>query len=69
MPRADPFKFQGLWRRFDTMYAATKRSDKQPLRGVTQGKSSGKNAGAKPAAVNSDIYRGTQKDITDGETR
>ena len=51
MAKRDPFTFTKLRGSFDTMYRALKDSTKKPFIGVTQGGSSRKNAGAKPAAI------------------
>lgn len=50
MAAANPFK-----RKFQTLEAALKEAQKQPLIGVTQGGSSSKNSGARPAAKDADV--------------
>jgi len=51
----NPLKITMPGLRLDTLYRATKDSLKKPYIGVTQGGSSRKNAGARVAAVNSEV--------------
>jgi hypothetical protein len=51
MAKRDPLTFPKLRGSFDTMYRALKDSTKKPFIGVTQGGSSRKFAGSKPAAT------------------
>jgi hypothetical protein len=46
----DTNKLYGLSRRFETLFALLEHGDKQPVVGVTQGGSSRRYPGAKPAA-------------------
>lgn len=52
MPPRDSFTFPKLDWRLDTMNRALKESQKRPLIGVTQGGSSRKWSGSRPAATN-----------------
>lgn len=52
MPARDPMTYPKGTARFDTMNRALKESTKRPATGVTQGGSSRKHSGAKPAATN-----------------
>ena len=52
MPSRDPLTFPKGQQSLDTMYRALKDSQKRPYIGLTQGGSSRKNAGCKPAATN-----------------
>lgn len=51
----DPFHIVQPSLKIDTLYRAMKDSLKKPYIGVTQGGSSRKNAGARVAAVNSQV--------------
>ena len=51
MAKRDPLTFPKLRGSFDTMYRALKDSTKKPFIGVTQGGSSRKFSGSKPAAT------------------
>jgi hypothetical protein len=55
MAKRDPLTFPKLRTSFDTMYRALKDSTKKPFIGVTQGGSSRKFAGAKPAATDGQV--------------
>lgn len=51
MAKRDPLTFPKMRTSFDTMYRTLKESTKKPFIGVTQGGSSRKSSGAKPAAT------------------
>lgn len=55
MSKSDPFKFGLRKRSFDTLYRALKDGQKHPFTGVTQGGSSRKNPGCKPAATDGEV--------------
>jgi hypothetical protein len=59
MAKRDPLTFPKLRTSFDTMYRALKNNTKQPFIGVTQGGSSRKFSGSKPAAT--DGQAGTKR--------
>jgi hypothetical protein len=52
MPKRDPLTYPKLQRSLDTLGKALTESQKRPLIGVTQGGSSRKYSGCKPAATN-----------------
>lgn len=51
MSRKNPFTYPKLWRSFDSLRDAMEEASKRPAIGVTQGGSSRKYAGARPAAT------------------
>lgn len=53
----DPLTLPKFWGHLPTLEAATKRGQKRPLVGITQGGSSRKDAGAKSAAYDADAQR------------